>query len=120
MRRARHVITENRRVLDAVECLKKGDLPGFGSLMNASHESLRVDYEVSSRELDLMVEIARRQEGVLGARMTGGGFGGCTVNLLDADTGEEFAARVAAEYEAATGIAPEIYVCRTARGVSEI
>ena len=120
LRRARHVITENVRVLAAVNSLKNGDLTKFGRLMNASHESLRMDYEVSSDELDLMVEIVRRQTGVLGARMTGGGFGGCTVNLLEAKASDEFIETVSAEYKGATGITPEIYVCRAAAGVSEI
>jgi galactokinase len=120
LRRARHVITENVRVLSAVSSLKNADLVKFGRLMNASHESLRFDYEVSSDELDLMVEIVRRQKGVLGARMTGGGFGGCTVNLLETEVTDEFVETVSAEYEGATGIAPEIYVCRAAEGVSEI
>lgn len=120
LRRARHVITENVRVLAAVSSLKNGDLVKFGRLMNASHESLRFDYEVTSDELDLMVEIVRRQKGVLGARMTGGGFGGCTVNLLETEVTDEFIETLSAEYERATGIAPEIYVCRAAEGVSEI
>ena len=119
-RRARHVITENQRVLDAVEALKGGDLPKFGKLMNASHESLRADYEVSSTELDLMVKIVRSQPGVLGARMTGGGFGGCTVNLLESDVSEKFIETVSNEYQKITGISPEIYVCNAAQGVSEI
>ena len=118
--RARHVITENQRVLDAVRCLKNNDLAQFGKLMNQSHESLRQDYEVSSPELDLMVEIVRSQPGVLGARMTGGGFGGCTVNLLQTDVSGEFVERVSVEYQKMTGIVPEIYVCRAAQGVSEI
>jgi galactokinase len=119
-KRARHVITENRRVLDAVGFLQSGNLAEFGRLMNESHESLRADYEVSSRELDLMVEIVRRQKGVLGARMTGGGFGGCTVNLLETDASKEFIETVSAEYQKAAGIAPEIYVCNAANGVLEI
>jgi len=118
--RARHVITENRRVLDAVECLQNNNLAEFGRLMNASHESLRADYEVSSRELDLMVEIVRAQPGVLGARMTGGGFGGCTVNLLESDVSESLIANVRAEYKKATGISSEIYICNAAQGISEI
>ncbi|HEY8561976.1 MAG TPA: galactokinase [Pyrinomonadaceae bacterium] len=118
--RARHVITENQRVLDAVDSLQKGDLNRFGELMNASHESLRADYEVSIEELDLMVEIVRAQPGVLGARMTGGGFGGCTVNLLDRDASAAFLETVSTEYQKATGITPEIYVCNASEGVSEI
>jgi galactokinase len=119
-KRARHVITENRRVLDAVEALKDGDLPKFGKLMNESHESLRHDYEVSSKELDMMVKIVRSQPSVLGARMTGGGFGGCTVNLLESDASENFTETVSDEYQKVTGITPEIYVCNAAAGVSEI
>jgi galactokinase len=119
-KRARHVITENRRVLDAVGFLQNGNLAEFGRLMNESHESLRTDYEVSSPELDLMVEIVRAQKGVLGARMTGGGFGGCTVNLLETDVSAEFTETVSAEYQKAAGITPEIYVCNAADGVSEI
>jgi galactokinase len=77
--------------------------------MNASHDSLRDDYEVSAAELDTMVAIARACDGVYGARMTGGGFGGCTVNLVDASVAESFHERIAREYSAATGIAPDIY-----------
>ncbi|HVE55965.1 MAG TPA: galactokinase [Pyrinomonadaceae bacterium] len=119
-KRARHVITENRRVLEAVDFLQKNDLAEFGRLMNESHESLRSDYEVSSRELDLMVKIVRQQNGVLGARMTGGGFGGCTVNLLESEASEAFVEKVSAEYQKITGISPEIYVCNASDGVSEI
>jgi galactokinase len=95
-------------------------LTKFGRLMDASHESLRADYEVSSTELDIMVEIVRRQKGVLGARMTGGGFGGCTINLLESAASEEFVETVSADYQSATGIAPEIYAFSAAAGVSEI
>jgi galactokinase len=119
-KRARHVINENRRVLKAVDFLQKNDLAEFGRLMNESHESLRDDYEVSSRELDLMVKIVRRQKGVLGARMTGGGFGGCTINLLENDASESFVEKVSSEYQKITGISPEIYVCNASSGVSEI
>jgi galactokinase len=119
-KRARHVIKENQRVLDAANALRDGDLVEFGQLMNASHESLRDDYEVSSKELDLMVEIVRRQKGVLGARMTGGGFGGCTVNLLEHNASESLIETVSTEYQKATGIAPEIYIFHAAQGISEI
>jgi len=119
-KRARHIITENQRVLDAVNFLQNNNLAEFGRLMNESHESLRTDYEVSSEELDLMVKIVRQQKGVLGARMTGGGFGGCTVNLLDGDASESFVEKVSAEYQKITGILAEIYVCNVADGVSEI
>jgi galactokinase len=119
-KRARHVITENQRVLEAVDCLRKNNLAQFGRLMNESHESLRIDYEVSSEELDLMVKIVRSQTGVLGARMTGGGFGGCTINLLESGVSADFAEKVSTEYQKLTGISPEIYVCHAAQGVSEV
>jgi len=119
-RRCRHVITENARVLAAGAALEKGDLENFGQLMNSSHRSLRDDYEVSCKELDLMVELALQLPGVYGARMTGGGFGGCTVNLVMAESVDEFRKTVAEGYEKATGLAPEIYICSAAKGVEEI
>ncbi len=119
-RRCRHVITENARVLAAAEALEQGDLNQFGRLMAESHRSLRDDYEVSSEELDLMVEFARRVEGVYGARMTGGGFGGSTVNLVAVERVEEFRERVAQWYEEAMKIMPEIYVCTASNGAEEI
>ena len=94
-RRAHHVVSENERTIEAVKVLQGGNLERFGELMNQSHESLRDDYEVSSKELDTLVELARQQSGVLGARMTGAGFGGCTVNLVRADAAESFAQAVA-------------------------
>jgi galactokinase len=114
------VITENARVLAAGEALEKGDLHYFGRLMAESHESLRDDYEVSSDELDLMVELAQKVEGVYGARMTGGGFGGCTVNLVRNESVEEFRARVAEGYERVTKLKPEIYITTAANGAEEI
>jgi galactokinase len=108
-RRCRHVVTENARVLAAGEALEQHDLDHFGKLMAESHASLRDDYEVSCRELDVMVELARKVEGVYGARMTGGGFGGCTVNLVREDKADEFRERVPREYEEITGLKPEIY-----------
>jgi galactokinase len=119
-RRARHVITENARVLAAGAALEGGDLTGFGELMNSSHHSLRADYEVSCRELDLMVALARAVPGVYGARMTGGGFGGCTVNLVKTEAIDEFQRTVARGYEQATGLVPEIYICSAANGVAEV
>ena len=118
-RRCRHVITENARVLAAGEALEKGDLNQFGRLMAESHQSLRDDYEVSSVELDLMVEFAGRVEGLYGARMTGGGFGGSTVNLVAVEKIEEFRERVARWYEEAMNITPEIYVCTASNGAEE-
>jgi len=116
-KRCRHVVTENQRVLDAVDALGAGDLERFGALMNASHVSLRDDYEVSCAELDAMVEAAWRQPGVLGARMTGAGFGGCTVNLVRDEAAETFQHSVAREYTDATGLEPRIYVCAAEDGV---
>jgi galactokinase len=117
-RRARHVIGEIARTLEAAAALRKRDLLRLGALVNASHESLRTDYEVSSPELDAMVEIARRCHGVYGARMTGGGFGGCTVNLVESSDVRAFRERVGAEYRAATGIAPEFYDGTPVNGAS--
>jgi galactokinase len=120
LKRCRHVVTENARVVDAVEALKRGDVAAFGQLMNASHVSLRDDYEVSCEELDIMVEAGWEQEGVAGARMTGAGFGGCTVNLVRSEMAQVFKKRVANAYQEATGIAPDIYVCRAAEGVRRL
>ena len=119
-RRCRHVITENARVLAAGEALERGDLHGFGQLMGESHASLRDDYEVSVKELDLMVALAGTVDGVYGARMTGGGFGGCTVNLVRTEMVEEFRAHVSQSYEEITKLTPEIYICTAANGAEEI
>jgi len=116
-RRCRHVVYENQRVLKSIEALKGGDLAAFGKLMYESHASLRDDYEVSCRELNVMVEAAREVEGVYGARMTGAGFGGCTVNLVDSAHAEAFQEQVAEVYAEATGVTPPIYVCRAEDGV---
>mgnify|MGYP000899007311 CR=1 FL=1 len=115
-RRARHVITEDERVLEAMEVLGQQDLEAFGELMNQSHNSLRDDYEVSSVELDLLVELARRVPGVLGSRMTGAGFGGCTVTLIDEGHAADFAAQVLPEYQRKTGLVPELWVCNASDG----
>jgi galactokinase len=115
-RRARHVVSENQRVLEAVRVLECGDLEKFGGLMNQSHESLRDDYEVSCKELDTLVDLARRHPGVLGARMTGAGFGGCTVNLVRAEAAENFAQAVTRGYESALGLKAEVYVCQASDG----
>ncbi len=119
-RRCRHVITENARVPAAAKALEQGNLEAFGRLMNESHRSLRDDYEVSCKELDAMVELAQKAPGVYGARMTGGGFGGCTVNLVNEENLEEFKRTVAQGYTEATGFVPEIYVCSAAEGAEEI
>jgi galactokinase len=119
-RRARHVVTENARVQSAAHALKSTSLGEFGRLMYESHRSLRDDYEVSCSELDIMVEIASSLDGVFGARMTGGGFGGCTVSLVHTDCIEPFRMTVAERYEKATGLDPEVYVCAIASGVEEL
>jgi galactokinase len=115
--RCHHVVTENRRVQSAVEAFESGDLRGLGRLMSDSHRSLRDDYEVSSKELDLLVELATAQPGVVGARMTGGGFGGCTINLVKSSALEAFKKNVAEGYFQGTGRKPEIYVSPAADGV---
>jgi galactokinase len=116
-RRCRHVITENIRVLEAGAALERHDLERFGELMRESHRSLRDDFQVSCAELDLMVELADKAPGVYGSRMTGGGFGGCTVNLVAKDHVAEFRATVAEGYERAIGKRPEIYICTASDGV---
>jgi len=118
--RCRHVITENARVNSAVEAFRKGDTTTLGPLLQDSHRSLRDDYEVSCRELDLMVEVAAAQPGLIGARMTGGGFGGCTINLVESAAVSDFRRNVAAAYSSETGLTPEIYVSPAAEGAKEI
>jgi galactokinase len=118
--RVRHVVTENARVLRAVDALRAGDFALMGRLMFESHQSLRDDYEVSCAELDAMVEIAASIEGVIGARMTGGGFGGCTVNLVRREALENFQEKVTGEYNKATGLTPNIYISEPVDGAYEI
>ncbi len=120
LKRCRHVITENERTQRAVVLLKKGDLLGFGQLMVASHESLRDDYEVSGDELDLLVEIALNVPGVLGARMTGAGFGGCTVNVVERDAVPALTDAINERYPGKTGLTPEIYVCSAVNGAERV
>ena len=117
VRRARHVVSENARVLAAVDALQRGDLAEVGLLFSASHESLARDYEVSSPELDLMVELACSLEGVVGARMTGAGFGGCTVNLVRSEAVDDFRQRVIETYRGRTALPAEMYVCRAVDGL---
>jgi galactokinase len=120
LKRARHVVTENARVLAAVAALEDGDFVKMGRLMFASHQSLRDDYNVSCPELDLMVELARNTPGVFGARMTGGGFGGCTVSLVDAAEAERFAETVGPAYERETGLKPMIFSCYPGAGAGPV
>jgi galactokinase len=119
-RRCRHVITENARVNEAKAALQDSDLMRFGQLMYLSHDSLDRDYEVSCRELNLMVDLARKVAGVYGARMTGGGFGGCTINLVETQVVSEFRTSVAREYEHVTGLSPQIFVSHLAGGASAL
>ena len=129
-KRCRYVIEENTRVLDAVSTLKarnqqaieKADnsLIAFGKLMNASHKGLRDDYEVSCNELNLLTDIACSIDGVIGSRMTGAGFGGCTVSIVHRDALETFRTRVMTEYHKQTGIAPEIYLCNVSNGAQVV
>ena len=119
-RRARHVVGEIDRTLRAAAALDAGDLKECGRLMYLSHESLRDDYEVSCAELDLMVDIARSLPGVYGARMMGGGFGGCTINLVEASRAEAFAQAMADRYRTATGVTPPILTCVPGPGAGPV
>jgi galactokinase len=115
--RARHVITENDRALRSAVALDASDLAAFGELMSESHASLRDDYQVSIPEMDALVEAARRVPGCYGSRLTGAGFGGCTVSLVERSAVERFQSEVAAAYRAATGRETTIYICRASDGV---
>jgi galactokinase len=115
-KRCQHVVEENQRVRDAASCLHAGDLYSFGQLMRESHRSLRDLYEVSCRELDIMAEAAEGLPGCYGGRMTGGGFGGCTINLVEASNAELFADEISARYQGAVGIKPAVYICSAADG----
>ena len=117
-RRCRHVVTEDARVLDSAKALREGNLEKFGRFMNASHDSLRNDYEVSGPELDLLVEIARSVDGVLGSRLTGAGFGGCTVTLVRSEAVDALRDAVLSRYEKETGLVPRIWVSEAAAGAS--
>ncbi len=118
LRRARHAVTENQRTIQAVEALKRGDIFEFGQLMNASHLSLKEDYEVSCEELDILVEEAWDIDGVLGSRMMGAGFGGCTVSIVENSAVNEFIRKVGENYEQRTGLRAEFYVVETGNGAS--
>jgi galactokinase len=119
-RRCRHVISENDRVCKAAQAFEDRNIAALGPLMAESHRSLRDDYEVSCRELDIMVEIASRQPGLFGARMTGGGFGGCTINLVEAEQSQAFQRRVSDQYASATGLQPDIYICEASEGAEAV
>jgi galactokinase len=119
-RRARHVITENTRTLGAIKALNKGDIESFGRLMNQSHDSLRDDYEVTGKELDTLVEEARKIEGTVGSRMTGAGFGGCTVSIVRDENVESFIREVDKGYNERTGLKADFYVAEIGDGSKEI
>lgn len=119
-KRARHVVGEVQRTTDAVKALKAGDITLFGQLMNASHVSLRDDYEVTGPELDTMAEEAWKIDGVIGSRMTGGGFGGCTVSLVKEEAIEEFKEKVGAAYEAKINIKPDFYIAEIGNGAMKV
>ena len=119
-KRARHVVGEVQRTTDAVKALKAGDITLFGQLMNASHVSLRDDYEVTGPELDTMAEEAWKIDGVIGSRMTGGGFGGCTVSLVKDEAIEEFKEKVGAAYEAKINIKPDFYIAEIGNGAMKV
>lgn len=116
LRRCRHVVTESARVLAAADALALANLKRFGQLMYESHRSLKYDFEVSCSELDTMVELARKIPGVYGARMTGGGFGGCTINLVESSEARAFREQIINAYQHATQIRPEVYITHAARG----
>ena len=115
-RRARHIVTENQRVLDAINAMRAGNMVKLGQLLDGSHVSMRDDFEITNEALNTMVTVARRQPGCYGARMTGGGFGGCAIALVDAGKAENFATTVAREYQTEIGLTPSVYVCHPSQG----
>ena len=117
-RRARHVVTENQRTLDAAQAMADGDAKTLGTLMNASHASLRDDYQVSGPALDQITEIARTSPGCLGARLTGGGFAGCAVALVSTERADEFCSAVIGQFRNACGLEATIWLCEPAAGGS--
>ena len=119
-KRVKHVISENDRVKEAVEVLKANDLATFGKILHKANDSIRYDYEVTGFELDTMYDEAIKIEGCIGARMTGGGFGGCTVNIVKKDALDHFVSEVMTNYKEKTGITPEFYVCEIGDGAGEI
>jgi galactokinase len=119
-KRARHVVTENARALAAADALQNGNLTQFGALMADSHRSLRDDFEVSCRELDVMVELATSEPDVFGTRMIGGGFGGCTLSLVKRSAATRFARTMQRRYEQATGTRPDAWVCVASRSAEEL
>jgi galactokinase len=119
-KRAWHVITENERTLMAAKAMRSGDAKALGQLMDASHESLRDDFEVSSEPLDRMVSLARSSPACFGARMTGAGFGGCAVALVQEAKIEYFTTQIADDYQKKTNLEPKVYICKASRGAEVI
>lgn len=119
-KRSRHVITDSQRVLEGAELLRTGDIVGFGKVLNDAHRSYRDDFAASCEECDILATIGQVQPGCYGARLTGGGFGGCVVNLVEAEESDAFVKTVQAEYLSQTGIKAEVYVCSTADGAGEL
>ena len=120
LKRARHVITENTRTVAAADALIRHDLKELGRLMSEAHASYSFDFEASCAEADTMVMLAHNLPGLIGARLTGGGFGGCTINLVEQDRAQEFAKALAASYASETGIVPQIHICHASSGAHKI
>ena len=119
-KRAKHAVYENQRTIRAVEALKNNDVELFGKLMNASHQSLRDDYEVSCEEIDILVDLAQAMPGVLGSRITGGGFGGCTVSIVKNDTVDRFVEEIGTAYQEKVGHEAEFYVVEIGDGAGRL
>ena len=119
-RRCRHIVTENARVLEAERALEAGDFLACGRAMNASHVSMRDDFEITCPEIDALVGLAQRVDGVYGSRMTGGGFGGCTVSLVEADAVDRASRMMIDGYRVATGLESEIFACAPSGGAGLI
>ena len=120
LKRARHAVHENQRTIQAVEALKNNNIALFGKLMNASHESLKTDYEVSCPEIDLLVDLAQSMPGVIGSRITGGGFGGCTVSIVKNDTVDRFVKEIGSAYQKETGHEAEFYIVEIGDGARKL
>jgi galactokinase len=118
--RGRHVISDSNRVLEGVAALRAGDVLRFGQLMDEAHVSFRDDFAASCDECDLLVELAQKLPGCLGSRLTGGGFGGCTVSLVEAKAADGFAAELKAQYKQRQGVAADIFVCEIADGAGAV
>jgi len=120
MRRARHIITDDQRVLDAMQAMRTNDLVRLGNILNAGHSSLRDDFEITNEALNQIVEAAQEQSSCYGARMTGGGFGGCAIALVDAGKVNAFVDSVERAYREKSGLEPQIYVCKASAGASVV